>query len=162
MMATKLEQSLIDNYLNATYPPLPQDTEQAPAEMKAYDPTMREQAAEKLQSILEGLGVERYKARQNAQSFLGGASSNMPLNLGLVDYLTMIPGMSTAVGAAMLPVYTEESMRSLEAAKASAEAGKFGKAGIEAVGGSLGMIPAVSGAANITKKIVQKAGVGNK
>jgi hypothetical protein len=161
-MATKLEQSLMDNYLNATYPALPKEQEQPPAEMKEYDPTMREQAAEKLQAILEGLGVERYKARQNAQSFLGGASSNMPLNLGLVDYLTMIPGINTAVGTAMLPVYTEESMRSLEASKASAEAGNLGKAGIEAVGGSLGMIPAVAGATNITKKIVKKAGMGNK
>jgi hypothetical protein len=48
------------------------------ARMESYDPTVRETIANKMQMWLEGMGVDRYKARQNAQTFMGGGSSNLP------------------------------------------------------------------------------------
>lgn len=56
------------------------------SELKAYDPTLRERAAEILQGFFrDRLGMSEYKARQRAQTILGGASSNLPLGIGVVD-----------------------------------------------------------------------------
>ena len=151
-MATKLEQSLVDNYLNATYPPLPKETEQAPAEMKEYDPTIRERLADVLQSSFENLGMDRYKARKNAQTLIGGESSNLPLNIGLAD---LVPYLGTGL-------QTEEAGRSLGEAKESAVAGNYGKAALQATGGAIGLIPGAIGTAGVTKKIIKKAVMGNK
>lgn len=51
-MATKLEQSLMDNYLNAMYPPLPQKTEPAPDSMQA---TPRNKYQDALGAIATGI-----------------------------------------------------------------------------------------------------------
>jgi hypothetical protein len=59
------------------------------AEMKAYDPTTREKHAEAIQSRLEKLGMNRARARSAAQSIVGGASSGLPLGLGLADLTPM-------------------------------------------------------------------------
>ncbi len=93
------------------------------AEMKSFDPTTRVQIADKLQSVLESLGVDRYIARRNAQSFIGGASSNLPAQMGLVDALAMLPGIGTAIGTAMLPMYVEEGALAIEEGIKSAEQG---------------------------------------
>lgn len=154
-MATKLEQSLMDNYLNATYPAMPPEAMpqlSAPAEMKEYDPTVRERLAEVLQTSFEGLGMDRYKARQNAQTLIGGGSSNLPLNIGLADF---VPYLGTAL-------QTEEAGRSMVAAKESASAGEYGKAAIEATGGAIGFIPGASSTVGTTKKIIKKVVAGNK
>ena len=42
------------------------------AEIKPYDPTVRERLAGFLQAGFEGIGIDRYKARQNAETLLGG------------------------------------------------------------------------------------------
>ena len=54
-------------------------------EVKAYNPTLREGHAAKLQAWLEKLGMERAGARRAAQSVVGGAGSGLPMNMGLAD-----------------------------------------------------------------------------
>lgn len=127
------------------------------AEMKSFDPTMRQQAADKLQSVLESLGVDRYKARQNAQSFIGGPSSNLPLNMGLVDALANLPGIGTSIGTAMLPMYTEEGALAIEEGIKSAKEGDLVSSGIETAVGALNVLPGVSAAKNVGKSVVKKA-----
>ena len=129
---------------------------EAQAEMKSFDPTMREQAASKLQSVLESLGVDRYKARQNAESFLGGASSNLPAQMGLVDALAMLPGIGTAIGTAMLPMYVEEGALAIEESIRSAKEGDLVSAGIEGTVGALNVLPGVQAAKTIGKGVVKK------
>ena len=127
------------------------------AEMKSYDPTMREQAAEKLQAVLESLGVDRYKARQNAQSFIGGPSSNLPATMGLVDALAMLPGIGTAIGTAMLPMYTEEGALAIAEGIESAKKGDLISAGIETAVGALNVLPGAQAAKDVSKRVVKKA-----
>jgi DNA-directed RNA polymerase subunit N (RpoN/RPB10) len=123
------------------------------AEMKSFDPTTRVQIADKLQSVLESLGVDRYIARRNAQSFIGGASSNLPAQMGLVDALAMLPG----IGTAMLPMYVEEGALAIEEGIKSAEQGDLVSAGIETVVGAANVLPGVQAAKNVSKTVVKKA-----
>lgn len=127
------------------------------ARMESFDPTMRQAATDKLQSVLESLGVDRYKARQNAQSFLGGPSSNFPASLGLVDALAMLPGINTAIGTAMLPMYTEEAANAVVEGIQSAKQGDYVSAGIETVVGALGVIPGAEAASKVGKSVIKKA-----
>jgi hypothetical protein len=127
------------------------------AEMKSFDPTMRQQAADKLQAVLESLGVDRYKARQNAQSFIGGPSSNLPAQMGLVDALAMLPGIGTAIGTAMLPMYTEEGALAIAEGIESAEQGDLVSAGIETAVGALNVLPGAQAAKDVSKRVVKKA-----
>ena len=127
------------------------------AEMKSFDPTMRQQAADKLQAVLESLGVDRYKARQNAQSFIGGPSSNFPATLGLVDILANLPGFKVAIGTAMLPMYTEEGVLAVEEAMNSAKQGDYVSAGFEAAFGALDVAPGAQAAKDVSKTVVKKA-----
>jgi hypothetical protein len=126
-------------------------------EIKSYDPTMRQQAASKLQSVLESLGVDRYKARQNAESFLGGPSSNLPLNLGLVDALAMLPGIGVAVGTTMLPMYVEEGALEMQKGLEFAKRGDFVNAGISTIAGAVDVLPGGQAAVKIGKGVVKKA-----
>lgn len=130
---------------------------EAQAEMQSFDPTMRQQAADKLQSVLESLGVDRYKARQNAQSFIGGPSSNLPATMGLVDALAMLPGIGTAIGTAMLPMYTEEGALAIEKGIESAKRGDYISAGIDTAVGAINVLPGVQAAKNVGKSVVKKA-----
>ena len=127
------------------------------AEMKSFDPTTRVQIADKLQSVLESLGVDRYIARRNAQSFIGGASSNLPAQMGLVDALAMLPGIGTAIGTAMLPMYVEEGALAIEEGIRSAEQGDLVSAGIETVVGAANILPGAQAAKNVGKTVVKKA-----
>jgi len=127
------------------------------AEMKSFDPTTRVQIADKLQSVLESLGVDRYIARRNAQSFIGGASSNLPAQMGLVDALAMLPGIGTAIGTAMLPMYVEEGALAIEEGIKSAEQGDLVSAGIETAVGALNVLPGAQAAKDVSKRVVKKA-----
>jgi hypothetical protein len=112
-------------------------------EIKAYDPTTREKLADFLQAGFERFGMDRYKARQRAQTMIGGPSSNLPLNLGLAD---VVPFLGTAL-------QTEESLRMGGEAVDSAKRGDMGTAALQAGGAALGLVPgAVS-----TAKAVQSA-----
>lgn len=130
---------------------------QVQAEMKSFDPTTRVEIADKLQSVLESLGVDRYIARRNAQSFIGGASSNLPAQMGLVDALAMLPGIGTAIGTAMLPMYTEEGALAIEEGIKSAEQGDLVSAGIETAVGTLNVLPGAQATKDVGKTVVKKA-----
>jgi hypothetical protein len=112
---------------------------QVQAEMKSFDPTTRVQIADKLQSVLEGLGVDRVVARRNAQSFIGGASSG------------------TAFGTAMLPMYVEEGALAIAEGIKSAEQGDLVSAGIETTVGALNVLPGAQAAKEVGKTVVKKA-----
>lgn len=129
---------------------------QVQAEMKSFDPTTRVEIADKLQSVLESLGVDRYIARRNAQSFIGGASSNLPAQMGLVDALAMLPGIGTAIGTAMLPMYTEEGALAIEEGIRSTKEGDLISAGIEIAAGALDVLPGAQAAKNVSKTVVKK------
>ena len=100
----------------------------APAEMKSYDPTIKQNLADYLQFSFENLGMDRYKARQNAQTLIGGPSSNLPLDTGFADFA---PFLGTTM-------QLEESGRMLGDAYDSAKAGNYGTAALQTGGAALG------------------------
>lgn len=118
-----------------------------PDSMKAYDPTVRERLASFLQAGFEGMGADRYKARQNAQTLLGGPSSNLPLNLGLAD---VVPFLGTGL-------QTEEAVRMGEEAVTSAKQGNYGTAAMQAGGAVMGLVPGVAGTVKAAKPLIPKA-----
>ena len=118
-----------------------------PAEMKPYDPTVRERLASFLQAGFEGMGVDRFKARQNAQTLLGGPSSNLPLNLGLAD---VVPFLGTGL-------QTEEAVRMGGEAVTSAQQGNYGTAALQTGGAVLGLVPGVAGTVKAAKPLIPKA-----
>jgi hypothetical protein len=118
-----------------------------PDTIKEYDPTVRERLASFLQAGFEGMGVDRYKARQNAQTLLGGPSSNLPLNLGLAD---VVPFLGTGL-------QTQEAVRMGEDAITSAQQGNYGTAALQTGGAVLGLVPGVAGTVKAAKPLIPKA-----
>ena len=116
--------------------------------MTDYDPTVRERMADFLQAGFEKFGMDRYKARQNAQTLMGGGSSNLPLNMGLAD---IVPFLGTAL-------QTEEAARMGGEAVTSAQQGNIGTAAMQAGGAAVGMIPGVAGTVKAGKALAPKAG----
>ena len=100
-------------------------------EMRAYDPTMRERMASALQGGMEGLGVNRGKARRHAQTISGGESSNLPIGMGIADFVPFV-GTSMAL---------EEGARGLGEAAESAKRGDYIDATAETAGAAAGLIP---------------------
>lgn len=117
------------------------------AEIKAIDPTVRQQLAEFLQAGFERIGIDRSKARQNAQSLIGGPSSNLPLELGIVD---IIPFIGTAL-------QTQEAYRMGEQAVQDVERGNYGAAAIESVGAGVGLLPGGVATTKAVKSIARAA-----
>jgi hypothetical protein len=114
----------------------------APAEMKSYDPTVRQRLASFLQAGFEGMGSNRYQARQDAQTILGGPSSNLPLDMGIAD---IIPYLGTAL-------QTQEAGRAItEDAVGSVKAGNYGTAALQVGGGVLGLLPGAAGTIKAAK-----------
>ena len=120
--------------------PMMEPVQVAQAEMKEYDPTMRERISSFLQSGFEGLGVDRAAARRYSQSLMGGESSGLPLSLGMAD---IVPFLGTAL-------QTEEAVRLGKEAKQSAERGDVGEA---AMLGGLAAVGAMPGAAATAKAV---------
>ena len=121
-----------------------------PDTIKSYDPTVRERLATLLQSTFEGLGMDRYKARQNAQTMIGGESSNLPLNTGLADF---VPFLGTAM-------QTEEAAIMGGEALQSAKQGNYGTAALQAGGAAVGMIPGMAGTAKAVKMLPKNLPTG--
>ena len=115
-------------------------------EMRAYDPTMRERMASALQSGMEGLGVDRYKARKHSQTIMGGESSNLPGGMGIAD---VVPFLGTGL-------QTEEAVDSLKKAKESAKRGDLIDAGVEGAFGAAGLIPGAAGTIKLGKSAIKK------
>lgn len=112
-------------------------------EATPYDPTLRERLAAKTQDVFEGLGADRYKARQRAETILGGPSSNLPLHIGLADFA---PFLGTTI-------QTEEAGRGLEQAGRDIQRGDYLSAGIEGLGAGLGLLPGLSATAKGAKAV---------
>ncbi len=121
---------------------------QSQATMTDYDPTTREKLAEFLQAGFERFGMDRYKARQRAQTLIGGPSSNLPLDLGFAD---VVPFLGTAL-------QTEEAVRMGGDAVTSAQQGNYGTAALQAGGAALGMVPGVVGTVKAGKALAQETG----
>ena len=100
-------------------------------EMRAYDPTIRERMASALQGGMEGLGVNRYKARKHAQTISGGDSSSLPMGMGIADF---VPFVGTTMGV-------EEGARDLGNAAEAVKRGDYIDATGEAAGAAMGLIP---------------------
>lgn len=115
-------------------------------EATAVDPTTRERLAGFLTDSLVNLGADRYKTRERVNSFIGGTSSRLPLNLGLADF---VPFLGTFL-------QTEEAAALLGKAKQAAERGDIKTAAIEGVGGVLGLIPGAVGTVKYGKKAAQE------
>ncbi len=112
-------------------------------EIKSYDPTTREQISAFLQSGLEGVGVDRVRARKISQSLIGGPSSGAPLSLGIAD---IVPFLGTAL-------QTEEAVRLGQDAAQLAEQGRYTEAAVSAAGAAVGMIPGAVGTVQTAKKV---------
>lgn len=171
-----IERELQKNYQEVFYPPMPEPdvqpaTSEAPmqlaevgatkmadygysgerqATMTDYDPTMREKLSEFLQAGFEKFGMDRYKARQNAQTLMGGPSSNLPMQTGIAD---IVPFLGTAL-------QTEEAKRMGEASVESAKQGNYGTAALEAGLGVVGMIPGAAGTIKAAKALPKNLPVG--
>jgi hypothetical protein len=132
----------------AGYDPRADAASKAPmGEIKPYDPTVRERLAGFLQAGFEGIGIDRYKARQNAETLLGGPSSNLPLNIGLADF---VPFLGTGL-------QTQEAVRMGGDAVTSAQQGNYGTAALQAGGAALGLVPGAVGTVKAAKPLVPKA-----
>lgn len=118
------------------------------ATMTDYDPTVRERLAEFLQAGFERFGMDRYKARQNAQTLMGGPSSNLPLQTGIAD---IVPFLGTAL-------QTQEAARLGGESVESAKRGEYGTAAAQAGFATLGMIPGAVGTVQAGKALAPTAG----
>jgi hypothetical protein len=116
--------------------------------IKAIDPTMRQQLADFLQAGFERLGASRNTARKNAQTLVGGGSSNLPIGMGLAD---IVPFLGTAL-------QTEEAAIAGGEAVEAVKRGDLGEAGVQAGMAAVGMIPGAVG----TVKGVRAAAKGAK
>lgn len=123
--------------------------------IKAIDPTMRQQLADFLQAGFERLGASRNTARKNAQTLVGGGSSNLPIGMGLAD---IVPFLGTAL-------QTEEAAIAGGQAVEAVKRGDLGEAGVQAGMAAIGMIPGAAGtvkgvraAARGAKALAPKAG----
>lgn len=118
-------------------------------EIKPYDPSLRERMAGGLQQGMEALGMSRYPARQAAQTIVGGQSSRLPLNLGLMDVASAV-NMPAALATS--PVYADEGIRSIQQATQDASRGDYAGAATEGLFGVLNTLPMVSGVTRIVRK----------
>jgi len=145
---TPADEPVVVAEVGATKMPERGYTGENPAMMQEYDPTMRERMAEFLQAGFERFGMDRYKARQQAQTLMGGPSSNLPITLGVADILPYI-------GTAM---QTEEAARGAVRAVQDVQAGEPVSAAIEGGAAALGMVPSASSTIKTTKSMVKKMG----
>jgi hypothetical protein len=118
-----------------------------PAEMKAFEPTIKQNLADYLQMSFEKLGMDRYKARKNAQTLIGGPSSNLPLDVGLADFA---PFLGTTM-------QLEESGIMAGEAYESVKRGDYGTAAMQAGGAALGLVPGAASTIKAAKPLVPKA-----
>ncbi len=118
--------------------------------IKAVDPTIKQRLADFLQAKFEDLGMDQYKARKNAQTLAGGRSSNLPLDLGLADF---IPYLGTAM-------QTEEAAILAGESRESFKRGDYGTAAMQYGGAALGMLPGASSTIKATKALPKNLPVG--
>lgn len=121
-----------------------------PDSISPVDPTVRQKMADFLQAGFERFGMDRYRARKQAQTLMGGESSNLPLSLGFAD---IVPFLGTAL-------QTQEAARMGEEAVQSAQRGDVGTAALQAGGAAVGLIPGAAGTVRAVKALPQNLPVG--
>jgi hypothetical protein len=117
-------------------------------EMKAYDPTIRERMADAVQRGIEGLGGNRYKARQMSQTLMGGPSSTLPIDMGIADF---VPFLGTGLGV-------NEGARDLGEAYDAAKQGNYIDALASTAGAAVGLLPGAIGTVKVGKMAGRGAG----
>ena len=118
-----------------------------PDTIKPIDSTIKQRLADFLQSKFVDLGMDQYKARKNAQTLIGGPSSNLPLDIGLADFA---PFLGTTM-------QMEESGQMLGDAVSSAKRGDYGTAALQTGGAALGLVPGALSTIKATKQLAPKA-----
>lgn len=154
-MYSDIENAYLDDYMAYKFPPLPEE-EQSQAEIKAYDPTMREKLQAFLQAGIEATtGVDKATARRMAGGLAGGPNSQAPLELGIAD---LIPFLGTRM-------QLQEAERTGKEAFGSAERGELGEAAIQAGAAAVGALPLVAPVAKgigMAKKVISKKMKGSE
>ena len=120
------------------------------ASMTEYDATARQRLSAFLQRGFEGMGMERSQARANAQTLIGGESSNLPLTMGIAD---VIPFLGTGL-------QTQEAYRMGKESAQSVEQGNYGTAALQAGGSVLGLLPGAMGTIKVGKEVI--GGIGKQ
>jgi len=116
------------------------------SQIRALDPTIRERLSSKLQQGIEGLGTDRYTARQHAQTFMGGDSSQLPLGIGAADF---VPFLGTTMAV-------EEGVHGLGDAYDAAKRGDPIDAIASTVGAAAGLIPGGYSTVKAAKSALKK------
>lgn len=124
------------------------------AKMESYDPTVRQKIADFLQAGFEAMGTPRYQARKNAQTIMGGESSNLPLNIGIAD---IVPFIGTAMQTEDAAVMAKDAAADLEAGRYGDAALKSGVAAISTLAGAPGTIKATKSITKAVKSAVKGA-----
>jgi hypothetical protein len=117
-------------------------------EMKAFEPTTRQRIASFLQSGFEGMGIDRARARRNAETLIGGPSSNLPLTLGLAD---LVPFLGTGL-------QLEEGVEMGKEAVQAADQGNYGQAALLGAGAALSVAPGVVPTVKAGKALITETG----
>jgi hypothetical protein len=117
-------------------------------EMKAFEPTTRQRIASFLQSGFEGMGIDRSRARRNAETLIGGPSSNLPLTLGLAD---LVPFLGTGL-------QLEEGVEMGKEAVQAADQGNYGQAALLGAGAALSVAPGVVPTVKAGKALAKETG----
>jgi len=121
---------------------------QAEASMTEYDPTTKEKLASFFQGGFESMGMDRYQARRNAQTIIGGPSSGAPWGIGIADIVPFLGSW----------LQTEEAYRAGKESSAAFERGDYGTGAMKAGEAVLGMVPGVAGTVKYGKPVLREAG----
>jgi hypothetical protein len=123
-----------------------------PGEVTSITPTVKERMASGLQAAMESAGSDRYKARQRAQTILGGPNSRLPGGFGVADIGAMV---NPVVAAGMIPVYAESAMHDLAGVPDALKRGDYVGAGVDTAFGLMDLIPAVGQGKRVAKGVAK-------
>jgi hypothetical protein len=124
----------------------------APGEVRSVTPTVKERMASGLQAAMESAGSDRSKARQRAQTIVGGPNSRLPGGFGVADIGAMV---NPTVAAAMIPVYAESAMHDLANVPDALKRGDYIGAGVDTAFGLMDLIPAVGQGKQVAKGVAK-------
>jgi hypothetical protein len=124
----------------------------APGEVRSVTPTVKERMASGLQAAMEAAGSDRSKARQRAQTIVGGENSRLPLGYGVLDIGAMV---NPVVAAGMIPLYGEEAIHNLANVPNALKRGDIIGAGVETGFGLMDLIPAVGQGKRVAKGVAK-------
>lgn len=116
-------------------------------EVGPYTPTPRERMAAELQDRLERQGVGRSTAIKRAETSMGGQGSNLPLGVGIADF---VPFLGYALQA-------DEAVRGAEQALRDLNRGDYLGAGIEGAAAVLGVVPGAAASLKSARQLARGA-----